>query len=173
LTSNINQDRDQEIIKMQVRFIKESPEFYRLECVRDDGSKTAASLEFRSHLKHDLMHFVVERSANLQDSFFGLVKAGKDLAELNPKALRESAVVLPAEGQTTEVIVGALHGPFKPETDFQEVCRRISDYLALISLAVPAYLTPEFCTQAAREHRSLLGRWGQLRGGESLEFSFP
>src|SRR5262245_57158012 len=30
---------------MQVRFIKESPEQYRLECTRRDGSKTAASLE--------------------------------------------------------------------------------------------------------------------------------
>jgi len=158
---------------MQVRFIKESPEFYRLECVRADGSKTAASLEFRSHLKHDLMHFVVERAANLQDSFFGLVKGGKELTNLSPKALRESGAVLPAEGQTTEIIVGALHGPFKPETDFREVCSKIREYLTLMSLAVPSYLTPEFCERAAAEHRSLLGRWGQLRGEEYLEFSFP
>ena len=79
---------------MQVRFIKETPERYRLECVRSDGSKTAASLEFRSYFKHDLLHLVVERAANLQDSFFGMVKSGKDLAELSSKAIRESAPVL-------------------------------------------------------------------------------
>ena len=157
---------------MQVRFIKESPEQYRLECVRNDGSKTAASLEFRSYFKHDLMHFVVERAANLQDSFFGMVKAGRELAELSPKAIRESAAVFPAEIQTTEIIVAALQGASKTEPNYQEVCRKIGEYLSLLSLAEPNYLTPDFCVQVVAEHRSLLGRWAQLRGGESLEFSF-
>lgn len=158
---------------MQVRFIKESPERYRLECVRADRSTTSASLEFRSYFKHDLMHFVVEHAANLRDSFFGLVEAGKELAELSPKAMRESALTLPREIQTTEVIVATLQGAFKTEQDYQEICRRIRDYLALVSLTGPDYLTPDFCERVVAEHRSLLGRWGQLRGGESLEFSFP
>ena len=158
---------------MRVRFIKESPDRYRLECIRDDGSKTSASLEFRGYFKHDLLHCVVEREAGLRDSFFGLVRSGKDLHELTPKAIRESAAVLPAELQTTEIVVGALHGPFQTGTDFQEVCLRIREYVAMMSLAEPPYLTPEFCARAASEHRSLLGRWGQLRGGESLEFTFP
>ncbi|HYE73197.1 MAG TPA: hypothetical protein VEF04_07700 [Blastocatellia bacterium] len=157
---------------MQVRFIKESPDKYRLECIRDDGSMTSARLEFRGYFKHDLMHFVVESKAKLQDSFFGLVKSGKDLTELSPKAIRESAAVFPAEIQTTEIIVGALQGAAKTEADNEEVCRKIEEYLSLISLAKPDYLTPEFCTQVTAEHRSLLGRWGQLHGGESLEFSF-
>ena len=158
---------------MQVRFIKETPDQYRLECLRDDDSKTAASLEFRSYFKHDLMHFVVESSAKLQDSFFGLVKAGRDLSELSPKAIRESALVFPAEIQTTEVIVAALQGAYKTEPDYRDVCRKIKEYLAQISLAEPAYLTPDFCERVVCNHRSLLGRWGQLRGGQSLEFSFP
>lgn len=158
---------------MQVRFIKESPDRYRLECVRDDGSKTATSLEFRGYFKHDLMHFVVERAANLQDSFFGMVKAGKDLVELSPKAIRESAPVFLAEIQTTEIIVAALQGASKSEPDYQEACRKIDEYLSLLSLAAPDYLTPDFCVEVAAEHRSLLGRWAQLRGGERLEFSFP
>jgi len=157
---------------MQVRFIKESPERYCLECVRDDGSTTAASLEFRSYFKHDLMHFVVEHRARLQDSFFGMVKAGKDLAALSPKAIRESAASFPVEIQVTEIIVAALQGASKTEPDYQEACHKISDYLTLFSLATPPYLTPDFCQRVAAEHRSLLGRWGQLRGGESLEFSF-
>jgi hypothetical protein len=158
---------------MQVRFIKESPEQYRLECVREDGSKTAASLEFRSYFKHDLMHFVVERAANLQDSFFGMVKAGKDLAALSPKAMRESADSYTGEIQSTEIIVAALQGVAKTEVDYQEVCRKLREYLAMLSLTEPAYLTPGFCARVVAEHRSLLGRWGQLRGGECLEFSFP
>ncbi|MEP7337443.1 MAG: hypothetical protein ABI977_06840 [Acidobacteriota bacterium] len=158
---------------MQVRFIKETPERYRLECVRSDGSKTAASLEFRGYFKHDLLHLVVESAANLQDSFFGMVRSGKDLAELSSKAIRESAPVLSIEIQTTEVIVGALHGPFTAEADYQEIGDRIRGYLELVSLAAPAYLTADFCQRVTTEHRSLLGRWGQLRGGESLEFAFP
>ena len=157
---------------MQVRFIKESPDRYRLECVRHDGSKTAASLEFRSYFKHDLMHLVVERAAGLQESFFGMVKVGRNLAELSPKAIRESAAQFPAEIQTTEIIVGALQGIYKTEVDYQDACRKIREYLTLMSLAEPAYLMPDFCAQVVTEHRSLLGRWGQLRGGESLEFSF-
>lgn len=158
---------------MKVLFIKETPERYRLECSREDGSKTAASLEFRSYFRHDLLHWVVERAANLQNSFFGIVKAGKNLNELSPRAIKETAPILPAEIQTTETIVGALHGPFAPETDFQEVCQRIREYMEFLSATPPAYLTPEFCRRVTAEHRSLLGRWGQLRGGESLEFLFP
>lgn len=157
---------------MQVRFIKESPDRYRLECVRHDGSKTAASLEFRSYFKHDLMHLVVERVAGLQESFFGMVKTGRNLAELSPKAIRESAAQFPAEIQTTEIIVGALQGVSKTEVDYQEACHKIREYLTIMSLAEPLYLTPDFCAQVVTEHRSLLGRWGQLRGEESLEFSF-
>ncbi len=158
---------------MQVRFIKESPDRYRLECARDDGSKTAASLEFRGYFKHDLMHFVIERTANLQDSFFGMVKAGKELTELSPKAIREAAAVFHAEIQITEIVVGALQGASKSEVDYEEACCKIQEYLTLMSLAEPAYLTPDFCERVVAEHRSLLGRWGQLRGGDCLEFSFP
>jgi hypothetical protein len=158
---------------MQVRFVKESPEQYRLECARGDGSKTAASLEFRSYFKHDLMHFVVERTANLQDSFFGMVKAGKDLTALSPKAMRDAAASYTGEIQVTEIIVAALQGAAKTDVDYQEVCRKLREYLALLSLAEPVYLTPEFCASVVAEHRSLLGRWGQLRGGECLAFSFP
>lgn len=157
---------------MQVRFIKESPEQYRLECAREDGSKTAASLEFRSYFKHDLMHFVVERTANLQDSFFGTVKAGTDLAALSPKAMRESAASYTGEIQSTEIVVAALQGIAKTEPDYEDVCCKLREYLALVSLAEPDYLTPEFCASVVTEQRSLLGRWGQLRGGECLEFSF-
>lgn len=67
---------------MRVYFIKESPEKYRLERVREDGSRTSASREFRGCFKHDLMHFVGERAAGLQDSFFGLVSRGRNLGEL-------------------------------------------------------------------------------------------
>jgi hypothetical protein len=158
---------------VKVRFIKESPDRYRLECTREDGSKTTASLEFRGYFKHDLMHFVVERTANLQDSFFGMVRAGRELSELSPKAIREAAAVFPAEIQTTEVVVASLQGASKTEPDYHEFCRKIGEYLALLSLAEPEYLTADFCARVVREHRSLLGRWEQLRGGESLELSFP
>lgn len=158
---------------MQVRFIKESPERYRLECIRSDGSQTAASLEFRGYFKHDLMHFIIERTANLQDSFFGLVQLGKDLTDLSPKALRETAPRLPAESQTTEIVVAALQGLHQTAPDYEEVVRKISEYLPLLSLTAPPYLTPDFCARVVAEHRSLLGRWGQLRGGESLDLSFP
>lgn len=157
---------------MKVSFIKESPEKYRLECLREDGSKTTASLEFRGYFRHDLLHLVVERAANLQNSFFGIVKAGRNLDELSPKAIRESTSSFPDEIQTTETVVGALHGPFKPETDFQEVCLRLREYLEMMSVVTPDYLTPEFCQRVIAEHRSLMNRWGQLRGGESLEFIF-
>ncbi|MBL8170851.1 MAG: hypothetical protein JNJ50_22020 [Acidobacteria bacterium] len=158
---------------MRVRFIKETPERYRLECVREDDSTTVASLEFRGYFKHDLMHLVVERAAGLQESFFGMVQAGRDLSALTPKAIRESAATFPEEIQTTETIVSALQSLAKSEADLQAACERIREYLAMMGMAEPEYLTPEFCTQAIAEHRSLVGRWGQLHGGEWLEFSFP
>lgn len=76
---------------MQVHFIKHSHQQYQLECRRDDGSTTSATLEARSYFKHDLMHFIVERTAGLRDSFFGAVAAGRDLLELSLQALKTGA----------------------------------------------------------------------------------
>jgi hypothetical protein len=157
---------------VRVRFIKESPEKYRLECVREDGSQTSASLEFRGYFRHDLMHFVVERAAGLQDSFFGLVSRGRNLDELSPQAIKAAAPDLPAEIRTTELVVAALQGASKSGADAAAVCLKVGEYLRIVAPEVPDYLTPDFCRRAVDEHRSPAGRWGQLRGGECLELQY-
>ena len=158
---------------MQVHFIKQSHQQYRLECRRADGSTTTATLEARSYFKHDLMHFIVEHTARLQQSFFGTVQAGKDLSELSPQAMKSGAVKLPPEIDTTEIIVAALQDiASKPAADFVAAHRAISTYLTQVTMPTPSYFTPDFCQRTVDELRVLLARWERLRTGEQFEFLF-
>lgn len=168
---------------MQVRFIKQFGDRYRFECVRGDGSVTSADLETRSYLKHDLMHYVIEKNAKLENSFFATVKKGKNLEELSPKAMKAAAnaqatpggslwPLAPSEINATEIIAAALQGIGDKSADFPEIVSRISEYLELQNLPTPAYLTPDFCKSAVAEHRSLMERWRNLRAGSVLELAF-
>jgi hypothetical protein len=152
-------------VAMQIRYIKIRPERYRLECTRQNGSKTSAELETRSFLIHDLMHFVVENRASLSDSFYGPIARGKELVDVTPKTMREEGASLGEEAQTTEIVVATLQS--KGDTSPKARQIGISEYLALSGLPLPEYLTSEWCEEVMNEHRELMRRWNNMRiGGE-------
>ncbi len=54
---------------LTLRFTKLSDERHRFEYRRPDGTGEAIEMETRSLLRHDLLHFALEREAGLRGSF--------------------------------------------------------------------------------------------------------
>ena len=76
--------------------------------MRKDNSEDQAICVTRSFLKHDLTHFAVESEANLKSGFWGLISAGKSLADLNDRTGQSLAGEVP-QLMVIEGVVGALH----------------------------------------------------------------
>lgn len=154
---------------MRVIFHKTSHDHHGLLCVRDDGSKTESpSLESKSYLRHDFMHYLVEKKAGLQNSFYGSVLSGKDFEDL-----RMDDMPFEGEGAITEMVVAPLQSTHKGDVSAAELQRGITAGLQSRGFAPPAYLSEKFIEDIQKEFRFLLKRWDALKTGESLELVFP
>ncbi len=90
-------------IIMIIRFKKSPPNKpHALSCIRSDGSTTWTRL--RVPVQHDLIHYVVETTLGLRDSFYGLLARGVNITDFEkPKA--ERTFDLTDEAVHTEYIV--------------------------------------------------------------------
>jgi len=156
---------------MQLQFVKVNPKEYQLICTREDGRTTVILLEMSGYLKHDLMHYVVEKLANLQNSFFGSIASGTNLDQVTPQAMKGSSYIFDNEARVTEVVVAILQGQ-NNEADFSDILKSIKDYLIVQDLLVPDFLSEDFCRQAVATHQDLMRRWNNLRIGSKLELVF-
>jgi hypothetical protein len=159
---------------MRILLQKISHERHGLACMREDGSQAEAqSLESKSYLRHDLMHYCVEKHAGLAHSFFGSVAAGKDFDELRQSEEQEGQDGV-GEASMTERIVARLQSSHHEEAfHADQTFARIMDSFALQDAAPPAYFTESFVSTAVSEFRYLLKRWNSMKTGETLELLFP
>jgi len=153
---------------MNVCFIKTSHQEYTLECTRDNGSVTRVTLEAKSYLKHDMVHFVYEREAQLNDSFYGMVNAGCELESLTPQAMKTASIDSSEEALTTEIIVGTLQGALVNETLPSDMNTRLADYIVLQGRSAPPHLTMDLLERVFKETKQLINRYAQLKTGERL-----
>lgn len=158
---------------MQVIFQKTSHATHGLLCVRDDGTKAeVTALESKSYLRHDLMHYCVEKHAGLMQSFFGLLATGKNFEEL--RAMDEMPKEGAGEAYMTERIVAMLQGSHHEEAfHADQTFTRIADSFSLQDEVPPPYFTESFVSSAVSEFRFLLKRWDSLPTGEQMELIFP
>lgn len=156
---------------MEVIFEKTSHERNGVRCVRDDGTETYAPLlESKSYLRHDLMHYCVEKHAGLKHSFYGMVAAGTDFAQLREMEEGQGE----GEALMTERIVAMLQSSHHEEAfHSDQTYARIVDSFMLQDSVPPAYFTESFVSSAVSEFRFLLKRWDALKTGESLRLEFP
>src|SRR4051812_27926629 len=73
---------------MLIRITRLSPTHHRFAYQRDDGSGGACTLESKSFLSHDLLHFCLERDAQLDTGFYGHLARGAgygDVAAARPE----------------------------------------------------------------------------------------
>jgi hypothetical protein len=78
---------------MQLQFIKLSHIDYQLICSVDNVEKYNKTLEAKSYLRHDLMHYCVETLGQLKSSFFSNIE-GDDIIDADEIMLTERVVAM-------------------------------------------------------------------------------
>jgi hypothetical protein len=154
---------------MRVRLQKTHRDRHVMEVQSDHGTTLRRELETRSTLRHDLMHWALERAAALRDSFFGRLARGDD-----PDQDR-AAMTVPVQGRpaaelhATEVLVGMLQGAAARGVEPAAFVGFAGEMLALQGHRLPAFVTPELVRTVLAHYRQLVGQWDSLRHGGVLE----
>jgi hypothetical protein len=159
---------------IRIRFMKISDARHSLEIVRDDTRREIVECETRSYLMHDLLHYAVEAQASVDTGFWGLLSAGKTLADMNDRSGNAMAGATPAL-MDVERIVGGLSTVTKGQDipPSGAIARAIASYLEAIGAAAPPWLTPAFVDGVRERMRSLVGRWKATPYLGRLELEWP
>jgi hypothetical protein len=171
---------------MLIRLKKISDATHRLVLVRDDGTGESIELVSRSFLQHDLLHFSVETNAKLQQSFWGLLAAGRTLAQLHEangppdragteKAAHGEAAVTEAvvtEAVITEAVVGVLTNVVAGQATARAAVEGLARLFEAQDRDVPAWFTAEFVERVREHMRKLTGQWRALPYGDEIQLTF-
>lgn len=153
---------------MQIALTKINPNEYKLSLTRVDKTTDQAILDYRSFLKHDLVHFVFENNAGEMNGFYGLLAKGKSLKDLSPQNMKENETEL-SQLMVVESIVGPLQGSLTSGAiDFEQLL----SYLKLNKLAIPSYLNKSLLDSVLREVQVLFNRFERMNIGDSIELEF-
>src|SRR5437588_8559791 len=105
-------------MKLTVRFTRVSPTHHRFEYRCESGEWKSVLLETRSTLEHDLIHYALEREANLTHSFYGSLAASQSYAALTANGM---AMAGQTELRQTERIVGVLTAAMRHSVSSRKV----------------------------------------------------
>lgn len=141
-----------------------------LTCVRDDGTTTWEHTAVG--IKHDLLHYAVETTLGFREGFYGLVAAGRDIADFGTREGQKDA--LPAEAEWAESIVGLLQWPALAGASGlsdAEFFATLEQTCAADGRHAPR-VTPEQLRRMRERARALYAAWDRLAPGEALELAF-
>jgi hypothetical protein len=162
---------------MLIRLTKISDATHRLELVRDDGTRESVALASRSFLWHDLLHYAVETNAGLRQSFWGLLAAGRTLADL-PDALSEgdgatAAPTRSTEAAITEAIVGVLTGVVQERAAPRAAIEGLTRLFEAQERELPVWFSADFVERVREHMRRLIGQWRAVPFGGDMQLTFP
>jgi hypothetical protein len=151
-----------------------------LTCTRRDGSTTySISRHADFFAYHDLMHFAVETTLGLRNSFYALVAAGRQIPGFNVPGASQ-ALELPVEAGQTEFIVGKLDRAGRElgyaaiaRLDPGEVNREIEQSCRNAVCEPPRPLTTSDLGAVAEFMETHAARWQALADGGALALEFP
>lgn len=157
-------------MSLRIRFHKLSDARHRLELRRADGTEERRELETRSLLRHDLMHYAVERAAGVASGFWGRLAGGASLTAVGELDLR-SMTDGPADDQELAVIerlVGVLHdgGRGRPAA---ELVAALDQSAADAGTPLPTWVTEDLVARALTTYATLIGRWRATGFGSAME----
>ena len=157
-------------VLLTIRLTGISPTHHRFVYERPDGTGESNTLETRSTLRHDLLHFAYETEAGLTGSFYGLLAGGATFADLAGKG--EEAFAPGSEIGMTERIVGPLsrvaYGEIEPDAFMANAAR----FLEAQGETPPGFLTLGFVTRVKERYRALYGQWKATPFGETMSLYF-
>jgi len=159
------------VTTMRILFRKLPGPRHELSLVRPDGQRESALFETRSTLLHDFIHYAVEGAAALESGFWGLLAAGRTLAEMNDRAGLPS----PDEAAAMAIVerfVGALSGAGKG-VPAAELVAAVARYAAGTGARLPPWLTEPIVVEAQERLRRLVGAWQATPPGAAVELDWP
>ena len=152
-----------------------------LTCTRADGTTTYSKSRHAFFGPHDLMHFAVETTLNLRQSFFGLVASGWSLTSFDELGSEgDGSRELPAEAALTEFIVAEFQReqtegvPLTADGFNQSLAACVSGAKpGKRPLPVPRPLSEDDLRRVRELFATLLHRHRALGDGERMELEFP
>ena len=160
---------------MLIRLTKISDAKHRLALVRDDGTHESVELVSRSFFWHDLLHYAVETNAQLHQSFWGLLAAGRTLADLHD-AMGEGDRAGPkargTEATITEAIVGVLTDVARERASPSAAIDGLTRLFEAQDREPPIWFTLEFAERVREHMRKLMGQWRALPYGTDMQLTF-
>lgn len=154
---------------MKIRLRKSSPTHHDLTIDRNDGSSEQMKCETKSFLDHDLIHYAVEREAELSAGFWGTVASGTAIAELNDVSFTPATKT---QLMIAEALVGVMTGILK-QTDVSNAAITARDYLEQTSPGASLFMTQTFVDNVVQRMRHLRGEWNATRFGNTFEIEWP
>lgn len=151
---------------LQIGLTRISPTHHRLDLQRHGGAREAVTLETRSVLLHDLVHFAVESEAGLADSFYGRVARGVGYGELAADGGAGGEILV------TEKVVGAVQGAWRRGFEPAALAAALRGYFEGLGEAAPAWLTAELLQRVGERLRRLEGEWRALPFGQTMQLAF-
>ncbi len=146
-----------------------------LMCTRRDGSVTWQKSGHDGFFgRHDLLHFAVETTLGLRESFFGMVAAGQSIESF---AAPGAAATLPAEALHTEMMVNQLmiehnFGEAADAASFNKVMAACWAGSMHRNAPSPRALTDEQLSMIRAKYGELVAAWDTLPSGQKLELQF-
>lgn len=140
----------------------------RLTCLREDGSRTTASVG-PGLPYHDLAHYVVETRLCLRRGFFGNVAAGYSLEALADKAV---ITTLGAESWTAEILARALGALATGAATPEQFSGLVNAELGERGTPPLENLSASFAAGMLAEFKALIGRFEALPNGGTLGLEF-
>jgi len=150
--------------------------FTVLACTRRDGSVTWQKSSHGGFFgQHDLLHYAIETTLGLRESFFGLVAMGRSIESFTEPG---TAASLPLEALHTELMVNQLmietnyEGPSTAEV----FNKTMADSCAASkggSIAPPRAISDAQLDLIRERFGKLMSEWSTLNDGEKLELPFP
>lgn len=149
---------------MQITF-KKNPSRHQLICSRKDGTTT--SIDLGPQLPyHDLAHYVIESYCKFDKGFFGHIKEGESLQEMNST---ETIQNLDPQVMIAEVFTRNLQALGSGSS-------RAEDFIELIRWELTNQNFPELSLEEVLEVKSkyleLCKQWEELETNDSISLNF-
>ena len=149
---------------------KISDQHHEFRYVRSDGSGETLTLDSKTFLLHDLIHFAVESRAGLADSFYGLLVSGETYDSLNEKHSIKDG--FGGELGMTERIVGGLTPVMKGNATPEQFLAAARNLIEAYNRKLPMWLDQGFIADVQEHIRRIVGEWNSIAYGDTLILHF-
>ena len=157
---------------MKILFTKHTSKYGKLECIRDDQSRTQTKMPEQGIAPHDLIHFVIEKTLDIKAAFYGQLKAGADISFKLEHNQISRKIADRVDVWQTEAMVESLQSMlWSKELEYQSFNYSTEQACILRNVPIPKITTEQF-DEIKIFLTNLNHRWLQLNKNETITVQF-